>query len=132
MTEEPPPPNIDPEAIHRRYKAINDGLAASDHKWAVPHIHDLKSWPQHFRHLAIGAKTFECRNNDRGFQCGDILMLREWIPGCDQLEDDKGRFTGEWLMRTVTHILEGGQFGIAEGWVVMSLSDKLPDSGFEL
>jgi ASC-1-like (ASCH) protein len=42
--------------------------------------HDLKIWPQYFVHIQSGSKTFEVRNNDRGFQPGDTVILREWDP----------------------------------------------------
>lgn len=48
-------------------------------------IHELKVWPDYFARLADGSKTFEVRKDDRGFQAGDELLLREWDPAtsCD-------------------------------------------------
>jgi hypothetical protein len=42
--------------------------------------HDLKIWPQYYCRVADGSKTFEVRNNDRGFQPGDEVELHEWDP----------------------------------------------------
>jgi len=42
--------------------------------------HELKIWPQYYGRVADGSKTFEVRQNDRGFQAGDIVELREWDP----------------------------------------------------
>lgn len=42
--------------------------------------HDLKIWPQYFQRVSNGSKTFEIRENDRGFQQGDTVTLREWDP----------------------------------------------------
>ncbi len=42
--------------------------------------HELKIWPQYFCRVADGSKTFEVRENDRGFQPGDIVILKEWDP----------------------------------------------------
>lgn len=42
--------------------------------------HELKIWPQYYRRVADGSKTFEIRDNDRGFQAGDTVRLREWDP----------------------------------------------------
>lgn len=42
--------------------------------------HELKIWPQYYARVADGSKTFELRNNDRAFQRGDIVKLREWNP----------------------------------------------------
>lgn len=42
--------------------------------------HELKIWPQYFERVKDGSKTFEIRNNDRGFQSGDTVVLKEWDP----------------------------------------------------
>ncbi len=42
--------------------------------------HILKIWPQYYSRVSDGSKTFEVRNNDRGFQSGDTVTLREWNP----------------------------------------------------
>ncbi|XTP37108.1 ASCH/PUA domain-containing protein [Mycobacterium sp. TJFP1] len=80
-------------------------------------VHELKTWPLHFREIVAGRKTFEVRKNDRGFQVGDVLLLREYSPNADH-------FTGATCRRTVTYILPGGNFGIADGHVVMALNDE--------
>jgi hypothetical protein len=42
--------------------------------------HKLKSWPESFNAIRSGAKAHELRRNDRGFQVGDALILREYDP----------------------------------------------------
>ena len=42
--------------------------------------HELKIWPQYYCRVFDGSKTFEIRKNDRGFQPGDIVVLREYDP----------------------------------------------------
>ena len=42
--------------------------------------HDLKCHPDYFEALRDGTKTFECRYNDRDFEVGDELLLREYDP----------------------------------------------------
>lgn len=42
--------------------------------------HELKIWPQYYGPVAEGLKTFEIRKNDRGFQAGDDVVLREYNP----------------------------------------------------
>ena len=42
--------------------------------------HDLKIWPKFYQRVKDGSKTFEVRNNDRSFQMGDTVTLREWDP----------------------------------------------------
>jgi len=40
--------------------------------------HELKILPQYFRELYRGNKTFELRKDDRDYQVGDYLVLREY------------------------------------------------------
>lgn len=42
--------------------------------------HELKIWPQFYARVKNGSKTFEVRNNDRNFQMGDTVVLKEWDP----------------------------------------------------
>lgn len=44
--------------------------------------HALKTWPEFFQPTLNGHKKFELRRDDRGgFQVGDHLLLKEWVPG---------------------------------------------------
>jgi hypothetical protein len=42
--------------------------------------HDLKCWPYYFQEVISGNKTFEVRVNDREFEEGDTLRLKEYNP----------------------------------------------------
>lgn len=42
--------------------------------------HEIKIWPQYYFRVANGSKTFEIRENDRDYQSGDKVILREWDP----------------------------------------------------
>ena len=44
-------------------------------------IHELKIWPNYFEE----EKDWEIRNNDRDFEPGDILVLREYYPTDEEL-----------------------------------------------
>jgi hypothetical protein len=84
-------------------------------------VHDLKTWPEYFAAVMSGAKTFEFRKNDRGFQAGDILRLREYSPGPDE-------YTGREISKCVTYILTTADFtpvtiGLRPGYCVMALGD---------
>jgi ASC-1-like (ASCH) protein len=84
-------------------------------------IHELKTWPQYFQDIKEGKKTFEIRKNDRNYQVGDVLLLKEWDP--NTLE---GEYTGEEMKVHVTYIMKSmpeyiSYFGIGSGVVVMSI-----------
>lgn len=76
--------------------------------------HVLKTWPEYFEQVITGQKNFEVRKNDRVFSQGDILVLEEW-------NNVTGNYTGRKIARLVSYVLQGGQFGIEEGFVVMAI-----------
>lgn len=80
--------------------------------------HKLKTWSVFYWDVVVGAKTFDIRINDRNFQVGDELILREYDP-------DNEKYTGEkhsvWVDYTVT--LDGLP-GIPDGLIAMSISTK--------
>ncbi|KQT89319.1 hypothetical protein ASG49_16185 [Marmoricola sp. Leaf446] len=43
-------------------------------------IHEVKSWSEFFRPIAAGERSHELRRNDRDYQVGDFLILREYDP----------------------------------------------------
>lgn len=94
--------------------------------------HELKCWPDYFGMVLNGVKLFEVRRNDRRFQEGDILRLREWDPGLrvtvidnaneHGVETEPIGYTGRACDRTIIYILTGGQFGIEPGYVVLGFA----------
>ncbi len=81
-------------------------------------IHDLKTHRKCFLAVKHGLKSFELRKNDRDFQLGDYLRLREW-------DHEKGTYTGDKITRRVDYILRGGKFGLPKGYVVMQLFEDI-------
>ncbi len=73
--------------------------------------HQLKTWPSFFDAIKNGRKTFEIRIDDRGFECGHTLNLREFNPLI-------GRFTGRSIKRKITYITD---FEQKPKYVVMSI-----------
>jgi hypothetical protein len=55
--------------------------------------HELKILPQYYCRVADGSKTFEIRKNDRGFQPGDVVVLREWSEEWDYKGSTDLKFT---------------------------------------
>lgn len=78
-------------------------------------IHELKTWKEYFEDVRRNLKNFEVRKYDRDFQEGDELLLKEW-------DNEKQEYTGRILHRKIDYILVGGQFGIQEDFLVMSIS----------
>lgn len=77
-------------------------------------IHELKCWPEFFTPIWDGRKTYEIRNNDRGFEVGDHLLLREWNP------DSKG-YSGRYILMEITHTLSGPQWGLKDGYIILAI-----------
>lgn len=84
--------------------------------------HVLKSWPEIFQPMLEGTKTFDVRNDERRFNVGDTLVLREYDP-------KTGNYSGREIKREVMFVLMGGgagstppYHGVARGFVVLSLT----------
>lgn len=89
---------------------------------AAPMIHELKTDPASFQNIAKGIKTFELRKDDRGFEAGHMLCLRETRHTAAEMQAGQPLiYTGQTLNVRVTHLLRGHQHGIADGWVTMSI-----------
>lgn len=93
--------------------------------------HILKTDPAVYDEVKAGRKFFEIRKNDRDFQVGDMLVLkRTEHTGAEMAAGAPLIYTeGEELMRFVTSVLEGPIYGLADGWVIMSISEDMP--GFD-
>ena len=74
--------------------------------------HSLKILPKYFNDVASGYKTFEVRKNDRNFQVGDTLILKEW---------ENGEYTGRIIKKEITYILNDSSGYVIEGYVIIGL-----------
>lgn len=83
----------------------------------MPVEHTLKTLPESYDAIYEGLKTWDFRKNDRNYQVGDTLRLLRWSP-VSKL------YTGEEMCRQVTWMLDGGRFGVPEGYCIMSLSES--------
>jgi ASC-1-like (ASCH) protein len=77
-------------------------------------IHELKCWHEYFVDVKSGKKTFEVRLNNRNYRIGHYLHLKDY-------DNILHEYTGDEVFCKVTYVLYGGDFGIADGWVVMSI-----------
>ena len=76
--------------------------------------HELKTHTEPFLALAIGQKLFEVREDDRNFQVGDELLLREYNPA-------RETYTTREITRVVSYKVPGGQWGLPDNLCVLGL-----------
>lgn len=58
-------------------------------------VYELKILPKYFGPVEEGIKTFEIRNDDRGYQVGDLLLLKEY---------ENAAFTGNAVLKEVVYL----------------------------
>lgn len=79
-------------------------------------IHDLKCNSYYFELIANGSKRFEFRKNDRDFELGDILVLREF-------DTYNSILTGRVIQCVITFVLPSdNEFHDLSDYVILSLS----------
>lgn len=82
-------------------------------------IHDLKTWPREFEAVLAGLKKHEVRRDDRDFQIGDELRLREWRP-------ENRAYTEREVLVRVTWKTVGGSWNVEPGFCVLSIEIVKP------
>lgn len=91
--------------------------------------HELKILPPYFEAVLSGEKTFEIRNNnDRGFEKGDTLVLREFDPELSCKFALEG-YTGRTIERVVSYVSNYEQ---QPGFVVLGLRQQRLPEGWQL
>lgn len=99
-------------------------------------VHDLKTHPAPFDEVKAGRKRFEFRKDDRGFEVGDVLRLKEFLPEGHGFPHLPEGFTGREVLADVLYILRGprappvnatrnftevGPYGVPEGYAILSI-----------
>jgi Domain of unknown function (DUF3850) len=84
----------------------------------APAVHHLKTRAPYFSAVISGAKPFEVRRDDRGFQRGDRVRL---VETAQLFPHGTWQPTGREAEYEITYVLTGGQFGIEPGYVVFGL-----------
>lgn len=87
--------------------------------------HKLKCDMDFFDDIWHGRKTYEYRLNDRDFKVGDTLKLMDYQPY-------EMKYSGQFVLAKVVHILKGGLFGIPAGYCIMVIKNIATGSGEEL
>ncbi len=73
--------------------------------------HDFKIAPQYFIDVCNLRKRFEIRRNDRNFQIGDLLKLKEFT---------NSGYTGRAIIVRVTYILKDYN-GLEPNYIIMGI-----------
>ena len=107
--------------------------------------HELKCWPNAFEAIRDGRKRFEWRRDDRGFEVGDVLVLKLYDPHAHGYSStgpaaDDGSAFGDYVKNEaserieqrvrVTYILRSDWFGVPQNFCIMSIElTTEPDNG---
>lgn len=85
--------------------------------------HVLKCWANYYDAIRDGRKRFEWRRDDRGYEVGDVLVLRRFEPG--SFGGDFSLYRGAPVEQRVrvTYILRG-MWEVPTGYCVMSIEPE--------
>lgn len=64
-------------------------------------VHRVKCWPEYYRLMIGGAKPFDVRLDDRGYQAGQPIWQDEWDPVTE-------KYTGRETLFRITYVLSLG------------------------
>jgi len=78
--------------------------------------HELKTVQPFFDEVLAGRKNFEFRKNDRGFETGDILILKEY-------DKESDTYSGREIKVKVDYILENYYSFDLQDFCIMSVSN---------
>ena len=86
-------------------------------------VHELKTDPNVFDDVVADTKTFEIRKDDRCYERGDYLYLRQTRYFGSQMKDEGKplEYTGQVAMVRVLGVMRGPVYGLADGWCIMSI-----------
>jgi hypothetical protein len=104
-----------------------------------PLLHVLKTDPEIFDAMDNGQMVCGIRLNDRNYRVGDsVLHQKTTFTGAEMAKKSPLVYTGDELLRKITHIVEGPAFGVLDGWVVLSFAPQaqyaaiVPESKLEV
>lgn len=78
----------------------------------LPRVHELKILPEYFEEVLKQNKRFELRKDDRDWEVGDAILLKEW---------DGEEYTGRVMqLLTIRYILRDcSEYGLQEGYCIL-------------
>ena len=77
--------------------------------------HTLKTYPQYFQQSWNGNKPFEVRLNDRHYEVGDTVILKEW---------DNIKYSGREIEGLIKYTLDDKFIGLAKGYVAFTFEER--------
>jgi len=80
--------------------------------------HELKCWPEFFSLIVDGTKTFDLRKNDRGYEVGDLLVLREYDPIRQRYTELHHTVSVDYILREFA--------GLMPGYCILSIKPVQP------
>lgn len=97
-----------------------------------PTAHYLKTWPRYFDALWKGEKRAEVRVNDRDYQAGDYLALREYDPHivCVEGYEDEA-CSGRWIVALVDGVSDLDAV-VAKNVVLLTLAFSVVGDGIRI
>ena len=85
--------------------------------------HLLKTDPKPFQDVWDSVKSFEIRKDDRDFEVGDRIILQETThTGQEMKSGAQLAYTKREISCLIAHIMRGPIYGLANGWVIMSIN----------
>lgn len=81
------------------------------------HTHELKILPEYFEAVKKGIKNFELRKDDRDYQVGDMITLKEYTKD--------GVYTGRGIANLkIEYILRDcPDYGLKKGYCILGFTD---------
>jgi len=80
-------------------------------------IHELKTIQPHFDNVWCGLKSFEVRKDDRGYNTGDLLLLKEY-------DYQKECYKIHEILVEIIYILRDERY-VKEGFVIIQFKELL-------
>lgn len=100
------------------YEAVDELMESG---W-TPAVHELKTDYKVFEAVANRMKTYEIRFNDRNYQVGHVLVLKETKYTGEEMKQGLPLvYSGREIEAVVTHVLNGPIYGLMDGWAILSI-----------
>ena len=78
--------------------------------------HEIKILPKYFEKAKDWSKPFELRKDDRSYQLGDIVILKEF-------SYSEGIYTGRQAVRKISYILRDcPDYGLKDGYCIIGFA----------